>query len=508
MPQESNMATYLGIDIGTSGTKAILLSENGTVLATNTQEYSLSTPKPQWAEQSPDQQWGPAAIESIKGVCATAGISPNTIDAVGLTGQMHGSVFLDASDNVIRPALLWCDARTSDECTEITAAAGGQKGLFDLLGQNIVASFTLPKVLWLRKHEPENFARLTTVLLPKDYIRFLLTGNKHSEISDASGTGILDVRNRTWSKPLAAALDIDLALFPPLIESPEIAGHITADASATTGLREGIPVVAGAGDQPAGAVGAGVVGPGQVMLSLGTSAVVWAHAATPAIDPELRIGTFCSAVPGEWGLMGCMLSGGGALRWYRDTFQPAAGYTEITSGAATAPAGCEGLIFLPYLTGERTPYADPDARGVFFGATLRTTQDWFARAVLEGVAYSVNDATALLTTLDVPISEVRAIGGGAKSTIWLQIMADVTNQKHVLPTLDEGPAAGAAILAAVGAGTFANVKDACAALVGTTPAAVPGPDASLYAKWAPHYQALYPALQASFKAVARTAAGA
>ena len=502
------MAVYLGIDIGTSGTKALLLSDQGECLATNTQEYSLSTPKPQWAEQSPHEQWWPAACTAIREVAKTAGISLGEVTAVGLTGQMHGSVFLDAEDNVIRPALLWCDGRTARECEEVTSAAGGQHGLFDLLGQNVVASFTLPKILWMRRHEPENFSKLKTVLLPKDYIRFLLTNTKHSEISDASGTGMLNVRTRTWSEPLAKALHLDLSLFPPLIESSEIAGFISNEAALVTGLRPGIPVVAGAGDQPAGAVGAGVVTSGQIMLSLGTSAVVWAHSATPAVDPDLRIGTFCSAVAGEWGLMGCMLSGGGALRWYRDTFQPSVDYKTITEQAAIVPAGCEGLIFLPYLTGERTPYADPDARGVFFGVTLRTTSAWFARAVLEGVSYSINDATSLLSNLNVPMGEVRAIGGGAKSPLWLQIIADTTRLKQVLPTLDEGPAAGAAILAAVGAGAYKSVREACETLVSTAVAAVPGHDVSVYARYAPIYQGLYSVLKDSFASVAQHAGSA
>ena len=391
------MPLFLGLDTGTSGTKAILIDESGTLLASDTQEYSLSTPHPQWAEQDPATQWWPAAQAAIKAVLAKAHVSGDQIGGVGLTGQMHGSVFLDKGGKVLRPALLWCDARTGAECAEITAAVGGTDKLFEIIGQPVFTSFTAPKIVWLKKHEPDVYARVAQILLPKDYIRYQLTGEYAAEVSDASGTSLLDVRKRDWSPAMLSALDIPREWLPRVYESPEITGRITAEAAALTGLAEGTPVVGGGGDQAAGAVGTGAVSAGRVSSALGTSGVVFAHSDNPFFDPQMRIQTFCHAVPGTWHLMGCMLSSGGSLRWYRDTFAPGEAYDSITGRAANAPAGCEGLQFLPYLTGERTPYPDPDGRGVFFGATLRSTQDWFARAVLEGVAYSFKDAFALLT---------------------------------------------------------------------------------------------------------------
>ena len=500
------MALFLGIDTGTSGTKAVLIDEAGSLLASSTQEYPLSTPRPQWAEQSPDFDWWPAAIQAIRAVLSESGKTGADIGGVGLTGQMHGSVFLDKSGGVIRPALLWCDARTGDEVNEIYARLGGEKGLFDAIGQPVVASFTAPKILWLRNHEPQNFERLAQVLLPKDYIRYKLTGEYAAEVSDASGTSLLDVRTRQWSATMLSALELSKDLLPGVYESPEVTGTVTSEAAALTGLRAGTPVVGGGGDQAAGAVGSGVVSRGLVSSSLGTSGVVFAHSDTCFLDPALRLTTFCHAVPGAWHLMGCMLASGGSLRWWRDTFDPGAGYDSVTAGAKNAPAGCEGLLFLPYLTGERTPYPDPDARGVFFGATLRSDKNWLARAVLEGVGYSFKDAFSLLKEIGVPVTEVRAIGGGAKSPFWLQIMADMSGQAHVVPTIDEGPALGAALLAGVGAGAYGNVAEACAATVKTRPGAAPDPDtAKIYDKWHPLYRALYPALKESFAEAARLA---
>jgi xylulokinase len=500
------MALLLGIDTGTSGTKAVLIDEAGKLLASDTQEYPLATPHPQWAEQSPDTDWWPAAVRAIQAVLGKAGKVGNDVGAVGLTGQMHGSVFLDRAGAVIRPALLWCDARTGGEVQQIYDALGGESGLFAAIGQPVVASFTAPKILWLRNHEPQNFERLAQVLLPKDYIRYKLTGEYAAEVSDASGTSLLDVRTRQWSKTMLEKLGLDAALLPKVFESPEVTGTITPEAAALTGLVAGTPVVGGGGDQAAGAVGSGVVSSGLVSSSLGTSGVVFAHSDDCFLDEQLRLTTFCHAVPGKWHLMGCMLSSGGSLRWWRDTFDTGASYDAITAGAATAPAGCEGLLFLPYLTGERTPYPDPDARGVFFGATLRSDKNWFARAVLEGVGYSFRDAFSLLLEIGVPVSEVRAIGGGAKSAFWLQMMADMSGQRHVTPTIDEGPALGAALLAGVGAGAYGSVEEACRATIATRPAATPNLEtAAIYEKWHPLYRSLYPALQPAFAQAAELA---
>ncbi len=501
-----DMALFLGIDTGTSGTKAVLIDEAGALLASDTQEYPLATPHPQWAEQSPDTDWWPAAVRAVQAVLKKSGKSGSEVGAVGLTGQMHGSVFLDKSGDVIRPALLWCDARTGAEVGEIYDKLGGEAGLFTAIGQPVVASFTAPKILWLRNHEPRNFEKLAQVLLPKDYIRYKLTGEYAAEVSDASGTSLLDIRTRTWSEKMLSALSLDRAILPKVYESPEVTGTISAEAAALTGLKAGTPVVGGGGDQAAGAVGSGVVARGLVSSSLGTSGVVFAHSDDCFIDPKLRLTTFCHAVPGKWHLMGCMLSSGGSLRWWRDTFDPGAGYDEITAGAEKAPPGCEGLMFLPYLTGERTPYPDPDARGTFFGATLRSDKNWFARAVLEGVGYSFKDAFSLLAEIGVPVSEVRAIGGGAKSPFWLQMMADMSGQTHVTPTIDEGPALGAALLASVGAGAYGSVEEACTATLATRPAAAPSPEtAAIYNKWHPLYRRLYPALKNSFAEAARLA---
>lgn len=500
------MPLFLGIDTGTSGTKAVLIDESGVMLATDTQEYPLSTPHPQWAEQSPDRDWWPAAVAAIKAVIARAGISGDQIGGIGLTGQMHGSVFLDKAGDVLRPALLWCDARTGAECAEITEAVGGEAKLFEIIGQPVFTSFTAPKIVWVRKHEPAIYDKIAQVLLPKDYIRYRLTGEYAAEVSDASGTSLLDVRKRDWSPAMLLALGIPREWLPRVYESPEITGRISAEASALTGLAAGTPVVGGGGDQAAGAVGTGAVAAGRVSSALGTSGVVFAHSDDPFFDPQMRIQTFCHAVPGTWHLMGCMLSSGGSLRWYRDTFAPGEGYDTITRGAATAPAGCEGLQFLPYLTGERTPYPDPDARGVFFGATLRATKDWFARAVLEGVAYSFRDAFTLLEEIGVPVAEVRASGGGAKSLFWLQILADVVGQPHVTLHADEGPGFGAALLAAVGTGAYASVPEACAATIRTVSETKPNADAqAVYNRYYPLYRSLYPALQGAFAEAAKLA---
>ncbi len=502
------MALFLGIDTGTSGTKAVLIDENGTLLASDLHEYTLSTPYPQWAEQHPDTDWWQAAIQAIQGVLAKAGKRGEDVAGVGLTGQMHGSVFLDKNAQVLRPALLWCDARTGAECAEITELLGGTQGCYEILGQPVFTSFTAPKILWLRKNEPEVYDKVAHVLLPKDYIRFKLTGEFAAEVSDASGTSLFDVRKRTWSKTALDKLSIPSEWLPRVVESPEQTGVISVAAAALTGLKAGTPVVGGGGDQAAGAVGCGVVSSGQVVSSLGTSGVVFAHSDTAAIDPQMRVQTFCHAVPGAWAQMGCVISAGGSLRWYRDTFAQGTSYDTITQGAASAPAGCEGLLYLPYLAGERNPHFDPDARGVFFGATLRSTKDWFARAVLEGVSYAFKDLFTLFSEMGVPVSEIRASGGGAKSVFWLQMMADVIEKKHVLLNIDEGPALGAALLAAVGCGTYASVPEACAATVSIRPGAKPDARQSkIYSRYYPTYRALYPALSTAFKTVADATQG-
>ena len=497
------MAFFLGLDTGTSGTKAIIIDETGALKASDTQEYNLSTPHPQWAEQDPEMWWA-AAQTAIQAVLQKANLTGADIAGVGLTGQMHGSVFLDKNQTVLRPALLWCDARTGAECEEITQAVGGRDKLFEIIGQPILASFTAPKIVWVKNHEPDVYDKIAHVLLPKDFIRLKLTGEFAAEVSDASGTSLLDVRKRDWSGPMLDALQIPRDWLPKVYESPEVTGAISDAAAKRTGLKAGTPVVGGAGDQAAAGVGCGIVARGRVSESLGTSGVVFAHSDEAFFDPQMRIQTFCHAVPGAWHLMGCVLSAGGSLRWYRDTFAPGSSYDDLTGAAQNAPVGCEGLQFLPYLTGERTPYPDPNARGVFFGATLRNEAHWFTRAVLEGVGFGLKDSFTLLDDLNVPVSEVRTTGGGAKSPFWLQILADIINQPHITLEVDEGPAFGAALLAGVGTGTFASVPEACDATIRPLAQTYPKQaNLSAYAKYYGLYRRLYPALQTAFGEAAR-----
>ena len=504
------MAYYLGLDIGTSGTKALLVDEAGRRVASDTQEYPLSTPRPLWAEQDP-QLWWEACVAATRAVLSKSGAQGGDISGIGLSGQMHGSVFLDKSGRVLRPALLWCDQRTQAECDWITGQAG-PGNLAALIGNPVLTGFTAPKIVWLRNHEPDVYAQVARVLLPKDYIRFKLTGAYATEVSDASGTALFDVAHRRWSEPMLAACDIPGAWMPECAESVEITGHVSAEAATLTGLSAGTPVAGGGGDQAAGAVGSGIVEAGVVSSTVGTSGVVFAYAGTPAVDPGLRMHTFCHAVPGAWHVMGVVLSAGGSLRWLRDTFFQPEGvvaktigddpYNLMAEGARHVPPGAEGLIFLPYLTGERTPYPDANARGTFFGITLRHGRRHFARAVFEGVAYALNDTFHIFDEIGVPVTQVRASGGGAKSPVWRQIHADVTGHPHVTLSVDEGPALGAALLAAVGTGAYPTVADACRAAIQTVARIEPDVAAhAAYQKCYGVYRALYPALKDQFTAV-------
>jgi xylulokinase len=493
------MAYYLGIDIGTSGTKILLIDEGGQKIASETREYPLSTPRPLWAEQNP-QDWWDAAVAGIKAVLAQSGVSASAILGVGLTGQMHGSVFLDKDNNVIRPAILWCDQRTQAQCDLLTQRVG-RENLVKYISNPVLTGFTAPKILWLREFEPDNYSRVAKVLLPKDYIRYKLTGVHATEVSDASGTALFDVAHRRWSQEVLAAAEISASWMPDCSESPEITGHVSAEAAGLTGLNAGTPVAGGGGDQAAGAVGCGVVETGIVSSTIGTSGVVFAYSDTPATDPKLRIHTFCHAVPGKWHVMGVQLSSGGSLRWLRDTFFAGENYDQMTGEAEGIAPGCEGLVFLPYLTGERTPYPDPYARGVFFGITLRHAKPHFTRAVLEGVTFGLRDTFEIFAEIGVPVAQVRASGGGAKSALWRQINADITGFEHVTLGVDEGPAMGAALLAAVGTGGYGSVAEACRATIRTTGSTPAQPDAvAAYNKFYPIYRALYPALKDQFAA--------
>ncbi len=503
------MAVLLGLDVGTSGTKALAIDEGGRVRASVTVEYPLSSPKPNWAEQDP-ADWRRAAFEALSRLVASPEVSASDIKALGLTGQMHGSVFLDGDDRVLRPAILWCDQRTAAQCDEIHRRAGGREKLIEMVSNPAFAGFTAPKILWLRDNEPEVYEKVRRVLLPKDYIRLVLTGEHATDVADASGTLLFDVKNRRWHRELMSLLEIPSDFMPRAYEGPEVTGTITAEAARETGLPEGLPVIAGGGDQAAGGIGTGVVRPGVLSAALGTSGVVFAFSEDASTDPGGRVHTFCHSVPGKWHIMGVVLSAGGSLRWYRDALCAAESavaretgqdpYQYITAAAETAPPGAEGLIFLPYLTGERTPHNDPYAKGAFIGLSLRHSKAYMARAVLEGVAYAMRDSVEIMRELGVDARQVRASGGGARSALWRSIQADVYRASLVTINVDEGPAFGAALLAGVGGGVFGNVEEACDATIRVVSSCEPDPArADVYDRWFPVYQACYRALAPEFK---------
>lgn len=446
------MAKLLGIDIGTSGCKALLIDETGRVLKSASAEYPLSVPQPLWSEQRPEDWW--QGVEA----CLEA-IGERRPDAIGVTGQMHGAVFLDDHNEVIRPAILWNDQRTGVECQDIDEALGSAN-VRRITCNPPLTGFQLPKLLWLRKHEPENYRRLRSILLPKDYIRLKLSGVKATEVSDASGTGIFDVPGRRWSQEMILGLGLDPSLFPRCYESDEVTSHTLA----SRWLDTDIPIVGGGGDQAAAAVGTGAVAPGVISLSLGTSGVVFTSLDKPEFTEDGAAHTFCHANR-AWHAMGVMLSCGGALRWYRDTFGAGATYDELAHEASQVPIGSEGLTFLPYLTGERTPHNDPLARASFSGATLAHRRAHFSRAVFEGVSFGLRDGLGLLRGLGASSDEIRVTGGGARSAFWVQMLADILGTPCVTLACDEGPALGAAILAGVGTGVWPDTVSACASLI-------------------------------------------
>ncbi len=495
------MSYYIGVDASTTATKALLMDAGGQVLAVASSEYGYDTPRPLWAEQQPDLWWQ-ATAASIRRVLAAAGVDPAGVAGVGLTGQMHGLVLLDAAGGVLRPAILWNDQRTAAECDQIRALLGRER-FIDITGNDALAGFTAPKILWVKNHEPELFARVRHILLPKDYVRFKLTGGYALDKADGAGTVLFDLRRRDWSPEVVAALGIDPAWLPPTFEGTAVTGQVTPEAAAATGLRPGTPVVAGGGDQAAAAVGTGAVVEGVVSLSLGTSGVVFAAVDRPIVEPEGRLHAFCHAVPGKWHLMGVMLSAAGSLRWYRDTLAPGVDFDALLAPAADVAPGSEGLLFLPYLTGERTPYPDPLARGAFVGLTVRHTRAHLTRAVLEGVALGLRDSFELMKAAGLAgISQVRVTGGGARSALWRQILADVLDAELVTVGGGEGAAYGAALLAATGLGAFPDVQAACAATVRLTSSTRPGPAGAAYREIYPLYRGLYPALRPTFNAAA------
>jgi xylulokinase len=500
------MASYLlGIDVSTTGSKAVLLQESGAVAGSATTDHPLSTPRPGWSEQDPADWWA-STRASIRRVLDQTGVAAAEIHGVGLTGQMHGLVLLDRAGAVLRPCILWNDQRTAAECAHITEVVGRERVL-QITGNPVLPGFTAPKIVWVERHEPENYRRVARVLLPKDYIRYCLTGAFVSDVSDAAGTSLLDVGARTWSDEMLAALEFPRDWMPEVTESPVVSAHVSADGAAATGLREGTPVVSGAGDNAAAAVGTAIVRAGRVSVSLGTSGVVFAPLESYRPEPEGRLHAFCHAVPGQWHLMGVMLSAAGSLRWFRDALAGRAeerlSFDALVDEAAAVAAGAEGLLFLPYLTGERTPHPDPDARGAFVGLSLRHGRGHLTRAVLEGVAFGLRDSLELMKRLGLQITQLRALGGGAKSRLWRQILADVLGTELTTTGASEGAAQGAAMLAGVGTRVFGSVEEIADALVEERERVAPGPDAARYDEYYPRYRALYPALQPEFASLAR-----
>jgi xylulokinase len=490
----------LGIDASTTAVKAILVDESGAVRGVGASAYELSVPHPLWSEQDPHLWWD-GTVEAIRAVLAATGVPGEDVVAVGLTGQMHGAVLLDRADQVLRPAILWNDQRTAAECDLIREAVGAER-LVAITGNDALTGFTAPKLVWVRDHEPDVWRRVAHVLLPKDYVRLRLTGDHVMDKADGSGTMLFDLAARDWSADVLAALGIDRAWMPPTYEGPEVTGTLTGAAAAATGLRAGTPVVAGGGDQAANAVGVGAVEPGVVALSLGTSGVVFATTAAPLFEARGRVHAFCHAVPGRWHMMSVMLSAAGSLRWFRDALAPGASYDDLVGAAGEVPAGSAGLLFLPYLTGERSPYPDPLARGAFVGLTLAHDLRHLTRAVVEGVAFGLRDGLDLMIEAGMPAPGViRASGGGTTSPLWRQVLADVLDAEIATVDTAEGAAYGAGLLAAVGAGWFPSVEAAAAAVITATPVASPGPNAPRYAEVHATYRMLYPALAPSFRAL-------
>lgn len=495
------MKLFLGLDVSTTGAKALLINERGSVVSSATAPLALSAPHPLWSEQDP-RDWWIGIVKSIRQALEQAGVSGSEVTSIGLTGQMHGLVLLDEQGEVLRPAILWNDQRTGAQCDDMRARLG-KEHLIQITGNDALTGFTAPKILWVQQNEAEIYARARHILLPKDYIRYRLTGDYAMDKADGSGTILFDLKNRDWSPEVLAALDIPANWLPPTFEGPAVTGYVSMLAAAETGLVQGIPVVGGGGDQAAQAVGVGAVQPGIIALTLGTSGVVFATTESPLIEPEGRLHAFCHAVPDRWHFMGVMLSAAGSLQWYRDTLAPGVSFDTLVNEAGDIKAGSEGLLFLPYLTGERTPYPDPLVRAAWIGLTVRHTRAHMTRAVLEGVAFGIKDSFRLILQAGLGhIEQVRISGGGAKSELWRQIMADVLGVELVTVNTTEGAAYGAALLAGVGAGFYENVPAACEATIQITGRTSPTQATRAYQDYYPHYCALYPALAPEYKAMA------
>ena len=491
------MAYLMGLDISTTGAKALIIDDSGAVIAVANTPQPISQPQPLWSEQDPADWWDGISA-SIRAALAESGLNGGDISAIGLTGQMHGLVLLDEHGAVLRPSILWNDQRTQAQCDYMTKRIG-ERRLIELTGNPAVTGFTAPKVLWARENEPHIYARTAQILLPKDYIRYKLTDSYATDLAGAAGTSLLNVAERAWSAEVLDALDIPAEWLPPVHEGTQITSVVSQAGADATGLKAGTPVVGGGGDQAAGAVGMGCVAPDKIGVTVGTSGVVFAPLGSYAYEREGRLHAFCHALPNTWHFMGVMLSAAGSLQWYKDTFAPHISFDALLDEAAGAPAGCEGLFFLPYLTGERTPHPDPLARGAFIGMTTRHSRGHITRAVLEGVAFGLKDSFTLIDQAGLPEQyEARISGGGAKSPIWQQIIADVLGAPLVNINTTEGGAFGAAILASVAAGVFGDVASACDAMIQTGEHVPVSAEAEIYAELYPTYRSLYPALQSTF----------
>lgn len=499
----ANGSYFIGIDVGTSSAKAVLINGGGEVLVVSAPEYDFQTPKPLWAESNPED-WYAATVQAIREVVSEAGVE--TVDAIGLTGQMHGLVLLDAEGEVLRPCIMWNDQRTAAECSELTEGVGAERVL-QITGNPILPGFTAPKIRWVEKNEPEVFSKIAHILLPKDYIRYRLTGAFATDVADASGMSLLDVGARQWSDEMVEACHVQPEWLPELFESAEVSARISRAGAEATGLSEGIPVAAGAGDQAAQAVGSGIIEEGRLSATFGTSGVVFAHSRTFRVEPEGRLHAFCSAVPGEWHLMGVMLSAAGSFQWFRNTLgdlereREAAGgedaYTQLIELAKEVPPGAEGLLFLPYLTGERTPHPDPHARGAFIGLTLRHGKGHLVRSVLEGITFGMRDSLTLMRELGVDPETIIVSGGGVRSPFWRQMMADIFQARVATVNAAEGAAFGAALLGGVACGAFESVEAACKAAIRETGSEEPVASEA-YKEAYEIYRGLYPTLKGTF----------
>jgi xylulokinase len=492
----NRMAHLIGIDIGTTGVKTILINEEGSVIANSFAGYTTYTPKPNWAEQNP-RDWYEATIKTLREVVTKSRVHPKYIKGIGFSGQMHGLVLLDKNYEVLRPVILWCDTRTAKQAQWITQTVS-KKRLREWVSNAAFEGFTAPKIIWIRENEPQIYSKIKKILLPKDYVRFRLSGELATEVSDASGTLLFDVKKRQWAQSMLEALDIPESFLSNCYESIDICGYVNKETAELTGINVGTPIVGGGSDNACGAVGVGVVKSGKVMASIGTSGVVLAHTKNPKVDPEMRLHTFCHSVPNKWYLMGVMLSAGGALRWFRDMVGVDT-YETLDKEAASITAGSEGLIFLPYLMGERTPHKDPNVKGIFFGLTIRHKKAHLVRSIMEGVAYGMRNSLEIMKELGVEIDQIRITSGGARSTLWAQIQADVYETEVVTVNVSEGSAFGAAMLAGVGVDVFESIEQATDNIVRVIDYIEPiAKNVDMYNEYYKIYKSLYPKLKEDF----------